>query len=224
MADFLDKNNVARGAKVTVNRDIVTLPTLWKLASQGKVFEAGAGLEDTGIAAYASINEQYPTFALQAPSNTTTLVIPILLKVALTDDGSALTEISVAFTKPAGLCATALVITGTAFTSKHALLKSNPAQTSQTALATYTNTLTGALVAADFVEYERRIAIDAVLTSGLVAMDGPSNVFKAKFLEEGAPHIMSSGAAMLVYVKNSTTDAKAKCYIQWAEVSEDDLE
>lgn len=223
MADFQDKNNVAQAARVTGERDIVSIPSLWKWTVKGKVFEAGAGLEDTAIAMYASINDQYPTFALQAPASTTLLVIPLLLKVAVTVDGSALTELSVAFTKPAGLCATVLTISGTAFTSKHALYRSGgAAQTEQQAKATYTNTLS-ALVAADFVEYERRIAEDALLTTSKPAMDGPSNVFKANFLAEGAPHIMTSGAAMLVYAKNSTTDALAKCYMQWAELSIDDL-
>ena len=223
MSDFTNNNGVETKARVTANRDIVGLASLFKWAAEGKIFEAGAGLEDTAIAAYASINDQYPTFALQAPSSTTLLVIPILLKVALTDDGSALSELSVAFTKPAGLCATTLTISGTAFTSKHVQYRKNPALTAQQATATYTNTLS-ALVAADFVEYDRSIAINAALTTGLVNFGGgPSNVKTYRFLQEGAPHIMASGAAMLVYVKNSTTDALAKCYMQWAELSVDDL-
>ncbi len=221
MSDFQDKYSV-QAARVTGNRDIVSVPTLWKWSAEGKVFEAGMGLEGSAAPAIASIDVLYPVFSLQAPSSTSLLVIPILLKVALMVDGNALTELSVTFTKPAGLCATSLTLSGTAMTSKHALYRKNPALTAQQATALYTVT-SSALVAADYVEYERRIAIDTVLTAGLVAMDGPSNVFKANFLAEGAPHIMTSGAALLVYVRNSTTDATAKAYMMWAEVTEADL-
>lgn len=222
MSDFTNNNSVATTARVTANRDQVTIPTLWKWAAQGKVFEAGFGLEDTAKAAIASIVATTPTFSLQSPSSTSLLVIPILLKVALTDDGSALEELSVAFTKPAGLCATSMTISGTTLTSKHALYRKNPALTAQQATALFTVTVS-ALVAADYVEYERRIVANGALTTGLPNMSGPSNVFTAKLLSPEEIHIMTSGAAMLVYTKNGTTDALSKCYMMWAEVEEADL-
>jgi hypothetical protein len=223
MTNYENNLLVERPARVTANRDLVTMPDLYKWVAEGKVFEAGQGLEDTGVAAAASVADTTATFSLQSPASTTVLVIPIILKVALTNDGSALSQLAVCFTKPAGLCATILTLSGTALTSKHAGYKKNPALTAQQATALYTVT-PSALVAADYVEYDRSIAIDAALTTGLPNFgDGPSNVKTYKFLEEGAPHIMSSGAAMLVYVVNSTTDALAKCYMMWAEVTEDDL-
>ena len=222
MSDFNNNANVARPARVTANRDIVTVPTLWKWAAQGKVFEAGMGMEDTAVSTLAAIADITASCSLQAPTASTTLVIPILLAVSLTVDGNALTELSVSFTKPSGLTGTALTLSGTALTSKHCVYQTNPAKTAQTATALSAVTVS-VLVAADYVEYQRKIAIDAVLTTGLVAMGGPSNVATINFLQEGAPHIMTSGAAMLVTVKNGTTDGKFKPYIQWAEVTIDDL-
>jgi hypothetical protein len=223
MADFTNSNNIPFPARVTDNRDVITMPTLWKWVAQGKVFEAGLGLEDAAKASIASIDDIYPVFSLQAPTSTTLLVIPILLKVGLAADGNALTEFSVAFTKPAALCATALTLSGTAMTSKHALYRKNPALTAQQATALFTVTAS-ALVAADYVEYDRSIAVDAALTTGLVNFgEGPSNVKTYRFLDEGSPHVMTSGAAMLVYVKNGDTNATSKAYMQWAEVTEADL-
>jgi hypothetical protein len=223
MADYTNNNSVSTTARVTANRDLVTVPALWKWAAEGKVFEAGLGLEDSAIAAAASVQDVTGTFTLQAPSSTTLLVVPILLKVALTNDGSALSQLAVTFTKPAGLCATALTLSGTALTSKHAVYKKNPALTAQQATA-LSGVTVSALLAADYVEYDRSIAIDAALTTGLPNFGGgPSNVKTYRFLQDGAPHIMTSGAAMIVYVVNSTTDALAKTYMMWAELTEADL-
>lgn len=224
MSDF--KNNAGNPdtARITANRDIITVPTLWKWVAQGKVFEAGFGLEDTAKASIASVVATTPIFSLQAPTSTSVLVIPILAKVTLTADGNALTEFSVMFTKPAALCATALTVSGTTLTSKHCLYRTGgAAKATPQSTALFTVTVS-ALVAADYVEYDRRIAMDAALTTGLVNFGGgPSNVQAYPFLKEGAPHIMTSGAAMLVYVKNGDTNATTKAYFMWAEVSEADL-
>ena len=223
MSDFTNNNNVATVARVTANRDIVVAPNLWKWAVQGKIFEASAnGLMDAGVATVATLDDITPTFSLQAPSSTSLLVIPLLLKVTLTVDGNGATELIVTFTKPAGLCATTMTLSGTAMTSKHALYRKNPALTAQQATALYTVTAS-ALVSADHVEYDRRQAIDAVLTTGLIALgEGPSNC-QTYDLTKPVPHILTSGAAMLVYADNTTTDALVKCYMMWAEVEEADL-
>ena len=86
------------------------------------------------------------------------------------------------------------------------------------------NVTASALVAADYATYDYLLPVDALLTTGKVALGGgPSNVHTWRFLKDGYPHILTSGAAMLIFASNSTTDATAKCYIQWAEVTIDDL-
>ncbi len=223
MSDYTNNNSVATTARVTAKRDQVTIPNIWKWAVEGKVFEASCnGLLDAGIAATATLDDITPQFSLQAPSSTSLLVIPLMLKVTLTVDGNGATDLMITFTKPAGLCATTMTLSGTAFTSKHCLYRKNPALTAPLATVLYTVTAS-ALVSADHVEFDKREAIDAVLTTGLVAFgEGPSNC-QVYDLTKPAPHILTSGAAMLVYVDNTTTDALAKCYMMWAEVTEDDL-
>ncbi len=223
--EFQDKNNNPIAPYATRNRDLSTIPVLWKWAAQGKVFEAGAGMEDSAIAALAAVNDQTASFALVAPSGTSTLIVPILIRASMAVDGNALTQLSLSFTKPQGLLGTiATIATGTAFTSKHCVYKTGGAvKAAQTASALYTCT-TAVLVAADYVEYERRIAVDALLTTGLVNFgNGPSNVYEKLLLTPSEIHIMTASAAMLVSVINSTTDATFKPYMMWAELTEDDL-
>ena len=223
MSDFSNNNTTPTIARTTANRDLVVAPNIWKWVTEGKVFEASAnGLMDAGVATVATLDDITPTFSLQAPSSTSLLVIPLQPKVTLTVDGNGATELIVTFTKPAGLCATSMTLSGTAMTSKHALYRKNPALTAQQATALYTVTAS-ALLSADHVEYDRRQAVDAVLTTGLVALgQGPSNCHVYDLIQP-APHILTSGAAMLVFADNTTTDALVKCYMMWAEVTEADL-
>ena len=223
MADFLDKSNVAVAARVTRNRDVVTSPNYLKWLAQGKVFEAGFGPEDTAADSQAAIDDTLATFALQA-SGSTKIVIPLLLKLAMTADGGALTRLDVAFTKPAGLCATALTLTGgRAMTSIHNMYRTSPAQTGPTASALYGAATTfaitvSALVAADYVNAHYETWIDAALT---VMTQRQTITFN--FMNEGVPHGMTAGAVMLVYINTAVADSTWLPYIQWAEVEEEDL-
>ncbi len=223
MSDYQDRNGVARAARVNGSGDLITSDTLLRWAVKGKVFEAGFGAEDSAIAMVASLADTTPSYSLQSPASTSLLVIPIMAKVAIVVDGNAITKILCAFTKPSGLCNTAMTLSGTALTSKHCLYRSSPAQTSQQSTV-LSGVTASALIAADYVTYHYGQAIDAVLTSGKVALgEGPSNVHTFRFLEDGLPHVMTSGAAMLLYVTNGTTDGTSKVYFQWAEVTADDL-
>jgi len=223
MSDFQDRNSVAQAARVSGVGNLITSSTLLRWAIEGKVFEAGFGAEDTATSIEAALNDTTPAFSLQAPASSTLLVIPLVAKVALVTVGGAAHKVLLAFTKPAGLCATALTLSGTAFTSKHAVYRTSPPQTAQDALVLY-NVTASALVAADYITYDYKIATAATLTTGLVALgEGPSNVQTWDFLEDGFPHLMSSGAAMLIYCSSDTTDAAAMSYLKWAEVTKDDL-
>lgn len=223
MADFTDNNNVAQSARVTGNRNVVTLPAMWKWLAQGKIFEAGLGPEDTPVDSEAALADITATFSLQSPSAAKPLVIPLFVKFMMIADGGALSNFQLAFTKPAALCATALTLSGTALTSKHSLYRTNPKQTEQTAEALSTVTVS-VLVAADYISYHFSHLIDSVLTSGLVALgSGPSNVHDLRFLQDGLPHIMTAGAAMLMNCYTGTSDSTWFPYIQWAELELADL-
>ncbi len=221
MSDFTNNVGTPNTARITANRDIVTIPALWKWAAQGKVFEAGLGMEDTAISMLAAINDETASCSLQAPVSTTTLVIPILAKIAISDDGNAKTEISVSFTKPAGLTAAALTLSGTAMTSKHCLYRTGGAAKASQSATALTVVTVSVLVAADYVEYARDEADDAFLTTATSQVG--YNTMTHNFLRDTVPHILSAGAAMLITVKNGSTDGKFKPYFMWAEVTIDDL-
>ncbi len=219
-----DRNNVPQTIRVSGERDVITSPSLLRWAVEGKVFEAGYGLEDTAIDSESTVNDITATFSLQAPAAKNLLVIPILLKLCLTDDGGALQVFQVSFTKPAALCATVLTLSGTALTSKHCLYRTGGAAIAEQQASALSTVTVSALVAADYISYHRGNSINSALTSGLVTMgSGPSNVQTFRFLEEGAPHILTSGAAMLIDTSTASTDSKWTAYMQWAEVTENDL-
>lgn len=223
MADLKDRSDVPQAGGVTGKRDIIVSPNIYRWAVEGKIFEAGFGLEDTAINSSTTVADTTPTFALQAPNSAALLVVPILLKLFITADGGGLQTYAVSFTKPSGLCATSMTLSGTALTSKHSSYRANPAPTSQQAIA-LSGVTASALVAADYVQYHGGHSVDAAITSGLVTMgSGPSNAHIFSFLKEGAPHIMTSGAAMLVHCDTTSSASTWTCFMQWAEVTKDDL-
>lgn len=221
---FQNRTGVDKSGRVNGANDLVTSSNLWRWVMEGKVFEAGYGLEDAAITSEGAVNDLNVAYSLQSPAASDLLVIPIILKIQIVADGSSLTTFQVLFTKPAELCATKLAISsGTALTSKHCLYRTNPALQTQRATTLSASTST-ALVAADYVSYHRGTAINALLTTGLPTLgEGPSNVQTFRFLDEGAPHILTSGAAMMVHVNDAATDTTSTVYMQWAEVTEDDL-
>lgn len=228
MADFKDRLGAPQPAQVTGKGDVIVAPNFWRWLAQGKVHEAGFGLEDVDDQeeSQASLNATLATYALQAPVADSPIIVPILLKLMMSNDGAALTNYQVVFTKPAALCATKLALSGgSPLTSKHCLYRTNPPRTKQEATAIYGDPITvSALVAADYISYHFGHVINEVLTTGLVALgDGPSNVQTFRFLKEGVPHLLTQGAAMLVYIYTTSTDSVVAAYMQWAELNEDDL-
>jgi hypothetical protein len=200
----------------------------YKWLVQGKLFEAGFGAEDTAADSQASIDDTLVTFALQAGAGSK-IVIPLYLRLAMTAEGGALGRADVAFTKPAALCATALTLTGgRAMTSIHNMYRTVPAQNGPTASALYGAATTfaitaSALVAADYVDYQRRSWIDNAISVGLPMLGGgTADCLEWNFMNQ-MPRGLTAGAAMLVYINTGTSDSTWFPYVQWAELDVDDL-
>jgi len=227
MADHVNAAGTATSARVNANGIAITENTYLRWLAQGKIFEAGAGVEDTASDSQAALDDTKATFALQSPTGVSTLVIPLLVKLMCVADGGALSVIDLAFTKAAAKCATALTLSGRAMTSIHCCFQTDPIKASPVASALYgvatTFQLTAsALVAADYVLYDHRHIIDAAITTGLPVLgEGPTNVQTWNFYND--PRIMSAGAAMIVYVNTGTSDSTWQPYFKWAEVTIDDL-
>ena len=227
---FEDRNDNPQAGGVNGKRDVIVAPNYMRWLAEGKIFEAGFGAEDTAADSQASLDETKVTFALQSPEADEPIVVPICLKLMCTADGGALSNFQVMFTKPARLCATVNALSTTrAMTSIHNMFRRNPPVASPKAGAYYGQATTfditsTALLAADYVSYHFGHVIDAALTTGLVAPgEGPSNVQTFRFLNDGIPHLLTQGAAMLVYVYTGTSDSTWFPYVQWAEVEAKDL-
>jgi len=220
MADFVNNSGTPVAAVVTANNSIVTMPNLLKWAAQGKIMEAGLGLEDTAIAGAAAIDDTKPNFALQAPSDSTTLVVPLLCRITCTAEGGAAPSVHVMVTKPAALCATAMTLSGTALTSKHNCYRTNPASTVQKATSLSGADITAsALVAADYVKVWGAYLPDNLISAGTSEML-PLDAYVAN---RDGPHILTNAAAMLVYTATGTSDASWFVYFKWAELEIDDI-
>ena len=203
-----------------VNANSVTNPNRWNEGNQ--VFSRNCCVSPPTL--------RLGSFAFKAREAEEPIVVPIMLKLMCTADGGALSQFQVLFTKPARLCATVLAVSTTRdLTSKHNMYRSNPPQKAQEAKAYYGQATTfditvSALVAADYVSYELRHVADALLTTLTPALgDGPSNVQTYRFLEDGVPHLLTNGGAMLVYIYTGTSDSTWFPYMQWAELKESDL-
>jgi len=228
MADFITTTGIPKAANVTRNGDLISGNTLLKWLAQGKLFEAGFAPEDTAADSQAAIDDTLATFALQA-GGSNKIIIPLFLRLAMVAEGGALGRADVVFTKPAGLCATALTLTGgRAMTSIHNMYRTSPSQNGPTATALYGAATTfaitvSALVAADYVDYQRRSWIDNAISVGLPMLGGgTSDALEWNFMQQ-VPRGLTAGAAMLVYINTGTSDSTWFPYIQWAEVDAEDL-
>ena len=227
MADFTTRGGTPVSGGVTGSRDVISSPSILRWLGEGKVFEAGFGPEDDeeNVLQAAAIDETKPAFALIAPTGSATLVLPLFLRLSLTDDGGALSNWDVTFTRAAAECVTTLAITGGAeLNFKRNMNREYASQGN--ASAVFADPLTStALTNADYVGMIHGHAIDAALTTGIPTVAGTVNEVAYNFLDgsTGVPHILSKGAAMSVYAYTNTGDAKWRVYMQWAELTANDL-
>lgn len=227
MADFQTNQGVPVAARVTGNRDLMTSTHLMKWAAQGKIFEAGQGLQTVGIDSQAEStlapDDEKATWALVAPTGDSPLIIPIMLRVCWEAEGGALTDNHLIFTKKASDCVTDLALTGRPSVAIQNMNKGQSHSPKASALygvaTTFLLTVTN-LVDADNVMYDLTAHVDNNVSAPLT---GTSQQVQWNFLADGAPHILAEGAAMIFYISSGTSDAKIHPYMQWAEVTEGDL-
>lgn len=228
MSDYQTNAGVPVAARVTGNRDLLTSTHLMKWAAQGKIFEAGQGLQTVAVDSQAEStvdpDDVKATFALVAPTATSPLIIPIMFRLCTEVQGTAATDSHIIFTKAAEDCATDLIFsTSRAMISIQNMNKGKPHTPQASALygeaVTFLLTVS-ALVDADNVLYD----LTAMAINNVSApLTGATQQVQWNFLADGAPHIMAAGSAMIFYISSAGGDAKIHQYMQWAEVTEEDL-
>lgn len=227
MSDYQTNAGVPVAARVTGNRDLLTSTHLMKWAAQGKIFEAGQGLQTVGVDSQGEPtvdpDATLATFALVAPTATSPLIIPIMLRICTEVQGTAATDSHIIFTKAAEDCATDLVLSGRAMISIQNMNKGKSHTPQASALYGVVSTFAltvSTLVDADNVLYD----LTAMAINNVTApLTGASQQVQWNFLADGAPHIMAAGSAMIFYISSAGGDAKVHQYMQWAEVTEEDL-
>jgi len=227
MADYTNNAGVALAGRVTGNRDLVTAGHLLKWAAQGKIFEAGQGLQTVAVdsqgEASLTPDDVKATFALQSSSASAPLIIPIMFKCMWEVEGGAATDHHLIFTKKSSDCAAALALSGRPMVSIQNMNKVKTHSPTASALygAATTFLLTvSALVDGDNIMYDLTAHVDNNVSAPL---PGTLQQVGWNFLADGAPHILSQGAAMIFYISSATTDAGVHPYMQWAEVELEDL-
>lgn len=82
---------VAGNARMNLAGEAVNTPWEIQMLLEGRIFAAGTGMEETGIAGIADIDEQKPIFALVAPAGGVVL-IPLWFRVYYDTEGAAAPE------------------------------------------------------------------------------------------------------------------------------------
>ncbi len=235
MADFSNGNNVPQAALVTGNRSILNTPIFWKWVAQGKVFEAGQSLQSTGLDSQAETaltpDDVKASFALQAPSGTGKLIVPIIFKSMFEGDGGAAPDSWLIFTRGAGAMGVSLTLSGTAVNAKNCTYASNPVKGTPTATilkgvaTTFLLTVSALDTADDCVLNHMALMADASCTTAGLGITAKGLYQEHDFIAEagGFPRYMEAGAAMIYYVSAASSDAVFHPYVMWAELDPEDV-
>jgi len=179
---------------------------------RGYVFSAGLLVDDgTNIASVTTLADTTPIVSLQSPTGGDTIVVPLKVHMAITeDDGGGLSQFDIAYTKAAADCATTMSLTGTAVTGVINHLTRSPAiSTKCTLLSTVT---VSALTVVDSIVIAHKEIADAILTAATFLVDPVLNY------EFKAPMALMEGAALLLYAYTGTGAAEVRYSITWAEI------
>lgn len=217
MADFTNSSNVAQAALVNGARELYTSSNILRWAKAGKLFTASQGLEATDVDSATTEADTTPTYSLQAPSSSSKYVVPIRVRLALTNDGGGLSTFDVSYTKAAAQCATKLTLSGTALNIQNHLT-TNPMVTG---LATALHTVTAsALLTTDYITVAHQHAVDAALTTGL-PLPGAGLEWVVDLLDMGI--VLTQSAALLIHTYTASSAGKTVPVITWAELDETDF-
>ncbi len=225
---FKTNASVPVPARTTGNRDVITAPNLMKWAAEGKIFEAGQGLQTAAVESQTEAtltpDDVKASIALVAPTDRDTLVIPIMLRICTEVEGGSVADHQLIFTKKSNECVTDLALSGRDMVSVQNMNKlkgHKPKSSALYGVATTFLLTVSALVDADNIMYDFSALVDNNVS---VPLTGSSQQISWHFLSAGAPHILQQGAAMIFYISADTgSDVLFHQYMQWAEVTEADL-
>jgi len=194
-------------------REQISASQIMDWVLRGYVFSLGLLVDDgTNIPSVTTLADTTPIVSLQSPTGGDTIVVPLKVHMAITeDDGGGLSQFDIAYTLAAKDCATTLSLSGTAMTGVLNHLSRSPAISEKsTLLSTVT---ASALTVVDSIVIAHKEIADAILTAATFNVDP---VLDYDFTK--APLALMEGAALLLYAYTGTGAAEVRPSITWAEL------
>ncbi len=182
----------------------------WML--RGYIFSLGLLVDDTtNIPSVTTLADTTPIVSLQSPSGGDTIVVPLKVHMAITeDDGTNESQFDIAYTKAAKDCATTLSLSGTAHTGVVNHFTRSPALTTKsTVLSTVT---ASALTVVDSIVVAHKEIAASILTNTVFNVEPVLNY------EFKTPIALMEGAALLLYAFTGGGAAEVRPSVTWAEI------
>ncbi|KKN67789.1 hypothetical protein LCGC14_0458220 [marine sediment metagenome] len=207
---------VAGPARVNQAGEVVPMPLLWQLASEGRVFIGGHGIEETATDSETTLSEQTPSFALFAPA-AGTVVLPIAVSIRMHADGGAASEMYAAYVQADRLAAGS----GTSMDALNTL--GGPSPRTSNAILEKTLSATTAIPDDENVMFFRRANIlDNIISAEMATLDprveSPmNNSLEFTWLPPG-PVALYKGSGIAFWNKTGSTDATYTATFYWAEL------
>jgi len=198
--------------------EIVSTPWEIQMLLEGRVFCAGTGIEEAGVAGIAALDEQTPVFGLVAPAGGV-VMLPLWFKVHYdTEAGAAPVDMHLAYVQASKAAFSA----GTEMTAINALGGDNP-RAAQGKLQSTLTALT-AITAAEYIALTSRLHIlDNLQSAEMVATDVNIETMDRSPMElvwkPSFPIGLYNGAGIYFYAIDATS--RFNVAVAWIEVPAD---
>ncbi len=208
-------------ARVNKAGEVVSTPWEYQMMLEGRVFIAGTGLEEAGVAGIAAIDPETPVFGLVAPAGGVVL-LPLWIRVYYDTEGAAAGTMHWIYVQGD----TSAYAAGTVLPAINCLGGSNPRVAQGRLLHTLTS-VTDVAAAANVVIEERAHILDnfqsgeAVATDANIETPGGNNTFEQVIrpMQDICPFGLYAGSMLHFNGIDATT--RYNVAVAWIEVPAD---
>jgi len=215
-----DGNDVSK-VSTNLGGDLITMPWIYKLLLEGRVFIGGMGIEGTDPDGAGTLAEESPTWMLRA--NNGIVAIPLHIRLQLTTEGGAAPDAYLAYVNTG----TGTPIAYTSGTAGHVSNALGGERRDPGAVFEYTVTVGTHTSAQDVVLWQTKDMPDDILTVVGVDVDGGSVETPAGAvstvnipLYPTIPLAIANGSFLAFYSVTASTDSKWRPTFVWAEIDE----
>lgn len=200
--------------------NVKTIPWVYDLMIQGRVWYGGCGIEETDVDGHASLDDLYPTYMLRAP-DAGTIVVPLFVRLQITTEGGAAPDAYLTLVNTNSDTNISLT-SGTAANVVNALGGLPPASSA----AKFYNTVTVAAITStqNIVLWQSKDMPDNLLSAEAVGTGTPVETVNGSMSTVNIPlypHMpigLAKGSMMAFYTATGTSDSKWRPTFVWAEI------